>query len=130
MRFTLRKTVRFEAAHRLPHHDGKCARLHGHSWRLHLEVAGETLQPRGPKQGMLLDFADLGAALMPLLEHQLDHHYLNDTTGLESPTSEALCQWVYDQLPAILRPQVRAVTIEETCTASCRYEPPPGETAP
>jgi 6-pyruvoyltetrahydropterin/6-carboxytetrahydropterin synthase len=39
----LAKEFRFEAAHQLPYHDGKCARLHGHSWHGVVYVAGDTL---------------------------------------------------------------------------------------
>ena len=53
------KEFRFEAAHRLPHHDGKCCRLHGHSWLGRVYVKGNQLIKDGSKQGMLLDYGDL-----------------------------------------------------------------------
>jgi 6-pyruvoyltetrahydropterin/6-carboxytetrahydropterin synthase len=37
------KEVRFEAAHRLPYHDGKCQRLHGHSWIGRVYVTADPL---------------------------------------------------------------------------------------
>ena len=119
-KFTLTKEFTFEAAHVLPHHDGKCGRLHGHSWKGKLVLEGEDLQTEGPKQGMLLDFGEIKAAVTPLLEKHLDHHYLNDTTGLESPTSEALAEWIYWELKEKL-PLLAAVIVEETCTSSCCY---------
>ena len=121
--WTLRKTFRFEASHQLPGHDGKCARLHGHSWVLHVSVSGERLLGGGPKADMLVDYGDLKAAVAPLIESHLDHYHLNDTTGLARPTSEALCRWIYERLPAWLRQMNLAVTIEETCTARCHYVP-------
>ncbi len=36
--------------------------------------------------------------LTPLVDNFLDHYYLNDTTGLESPTSDAIAQWIFEQL--------------------------------
>ncbi len=36
----LTKTFHFEAAHHLPGHRGKCARLHGHSYRLEVTLRG------------------------------------------------------------------------------------------
>jgi 6-pyruvoyltetrahydropterin/6-carboxytetrahydropterin synthase len=36
----IRKRFRFESSHVLPHHTGKCARLHGHSYRLEVTVRG------------------------------------------------------------------------------------------
>lgn len=121
MSFTLKKRATFEASHQLPNHDGKCARLHGHSWRVEIEVAGDVLQNDGPKAGMLVDFADIARPLKQLVEESLDHWHLNESTGLPNPTSEVLAQWIFYKL----RPQIPglvAVTVDETCTSSCRYD--------
>lgn len=118
--FRLEKQFRFEAAHRLPHHDGKCARLHGHSWVGRLVVEGQALHGAGPKVGMLVDYSDLSAAIAPVVEEFLDHHYLNETLGMESPTSELIAEWVFNRLKPQL-PDLKAVVIEETCTARCEY---------
>ena len=67
----LRKEFRFEASHRLPFHQGKCARLHGHSWILEVEVEG----PVNPSSGMVIDFADISACLKRIVE-ELDHRHL------------------------------------------------------
>lgn len=115
------KEFRFEAAHRLPHHDGKCARLHGHSWVGRVYVASDRLIATGPKQGMVMDFGDLKAHLTPLVEEYLDHYYLNDSLGMESPTSEAIAQWIFEQLRSRGLAGVVAVEICETCTSGCIY---------
>lgn len=120
--WTLRKTFRFEAAHHLPNHDGKCQRVHGHSWIGEVEVASTSLQSTGPKRGMVLDYGDISAVLAPLLDHVLDHHDLNLSTGLADPTSEALAAFLFGVLAPQL-PGLVAVTIFETCTSACRYEP-------
>src|SRR5690606_39374145 len=54
----------FEAAHRLPNvpEGHKCARLHGHSFRLTVYVRGEV----GARSGWVMDFADLKAAVAPV----------------------------------------------------------------
>ena len=122
MSWRLTKRGRFEAAHVLPHHDGKCARLHGHSFEVEIEIAGGLLHDQGPKSGMLMDFADLDRPLDRLIEQRLDHWYLNESTGLGDPTSEELARWIYNQLkPDLL--ELVAVTVEETCTSRARYEP-------
>ncbi len=117
----LYKEFRFEAAHRLPHHEGKCRRLHGHSWIGRVYVKGNTLQKEGSQQGMILDYGEIKQYLQPLLDHFLDHHYLNKTTGLENPTSEAIAQWIYDKLESLNLPGLYAVEILETCTSGCTY---------
>lgn len=116
------KKFTFEASHRLPHHDGKCFRLHGHSWVGYVYVKGESLQTEGVKQGMVIDFGDIKKPLKYLLDNFLDHYHLNDTTKLLNPTSEAIAQWIYEQLSPQL-PGLTAIRIDETCTSSCIYSP-------
>lgn len=111
------KSFTLEAAHRLPHvPDGhKCARLHGHSFRIEIHVDGEV----DANTGWVMDFAEITAAFQPLFD-VLDHHYLNEVAGLENPTSENLARWVWRQLNPRL-PLLSEVVVYETCTAGCRY---------
>ena len=111
------KVFQIEAAHRLPNvpPGHKCARLHGHSFRIELHVDG---QP-GAESGWVMDFADLKAVFRPLYE-QLDHHYLNEVEGLENPTSERLARWIGERLQPRL-PSLAEVVVHETCTSGCRY---------
>ena len=122
--FTLCKTFTFEASHVLPSHDGKCARLHGHSWKGQLIVRGEELQSgeSNPKAGMLVDYGDLKRSVTWLVEGYLDHYHLNDSTGLTNPTSEELARWCFHKLKANI-PLLIAVVIEETCTSQAMYRP-------
>jgi 6-pyruvoyltetrahydropterin/6-carboxytetrahydropterin synthase len=123
--YRLAKKFRFEAAHKLTYHDGKCARLHGHSWRGMVIVTGPNLVAVGPKRGMLIDYGDLSKLLHPLIEDCLDHRYLNDTLDTEDPTSEFVAWWLYSKLVAKLPDGVKleSVIIEETCTSSAEYRP-------
>jgi len=109
----------FEAAHRLPHVPAghKCARLHGHSFRVEVHVEGDV----DPETGMVIDFADLKAAFAPLHE-RLDHHYLNEVDGLENPTSENLARWIWERLDGAM--PLSAVVVRETCTAGVVYRDP------
>jgi len=114
------KDFQFEAAHRLPNvPDGhKCGRLHGHSFRVRIVVAGEP----GPDSGWIMDFADIKAAFKPIYD-QLDHNYLNDIPGLDNPTSEHLARWIWERLASGL-PALVAIEISETCSTGCRYRGP------
>lgn len=118
------KEFRFEAAHSLPHHEGKCRRLHGHSWIGRVYIEGDRLQSQGSEQGMVMDFGKVSAYLNPLLEDYLDHHYLNETLAMENPTSEAIAAWVYQKLSSLGLPGLHSVEIRETCTSGARYFPP------
>jgi 6-pyruvoyltetrahydropterin/6-carboxytetrahydropterin synthase len=117
----LGKEFRFEAAHQLPYHDGKCARLHGHSWRGVVYVSGTDLNQDGSKAGMVIDYSDIKSYLNLLVDNYLDHHYLNQSTGLESPTSEEIARWIFEQLEQAGLPGLVAVRIDETCTSTCIY---------
>jgi len=117
MQATIHREFTFEAAHRLPRvpEKHKCARLHGHSFRVEVHVRGEV----GP-DGWVRDFADLKAAFEPL-HAQLDHRYLNEVPGLENPTSELLARWIWERLRPAL-PDLARVVVRETCTSGCAYE--------
>lgn len=111
------KEFTFEAAHRLPHvpPGHKCARLHGHSFRVSLHVRGPLAEPTG----WIMDFADITEAWKPV--HQvLDHHYLNEVEGLSNPTSENLARWIWRKVRPAL-PQLSQVVVRETCTSGCVY---------
>ncbi len=114
------KSFTFEAAHHLPHapEGHKCARLHGHSYQVTVRVEG----PVDPQLGWVVDFAELTAAMAPLLD-ELDHHYLNEVAGLDNPTSEVLAMWLWDRLAPNLA-GLSQVDVRETCTAGCSYRGP------
>jgi 6-pyruvoyltetrahydropterin/6-carboxytetrahydropterin synthase len=116
------KEFRFEAAHILPHHGGKCSRLHGHSWVGRVYLKGNFLTKNGPSQGMIMDYSDLKKYLQPLLDEYLDHYFLNETTGLENPTCEAIAKWIYEQLELAELPGLYSVEIRETCTSGSVYK--------
>lgn len=112
------KEYTFEAAHRLPNVPAghKCARLHGHSFRVALHVRG----PVRPDLGWVMDFAEINRVFEPVLE-QLDHRYLNEIQGLENPTSENLACWLWHRLRPEL-PALCRIVVRETCTSGCVYE--------
>jgi 6-pyruvoyltetrahydropterin/6-carboxytetrahydropterin synthase len=112
------KEFRFEAAHRLPKvpEGHKCARVHGHSFKVEVSVSGAV----NPDTGWFLDYEVVDQAFRPIHE-RLDHRYLNDVEGLENPTSEHLARWIWRVLiPAL--PALERVTVWETCDARCEYE--------
>ena len=117
MKVELRKTFPFEAAHKLPNvaPDHKCARLHGHSFRVEVAVAGEC----DPKLGWLMDYADVSAACKPILD-RLDHYYLNEIPGLENATSENIARWIWERLKPKL-PLLTEIVVAETCVSRCVY---------
>lgn len=120
-KWRLEKEFRFEAAHQLPFHDGKCKRLHGHSWVGRLVCEGTQLHETGSEKGMLLDFGRMKESIHDLLENYLDHYFLNESLKIENPTSEEIARWIYRRTKTKL-PELTQVIIDETCTCRCVYE--------
>jgi len=101
------KTYRFEAAHHLPNHKGKCSKPHGHSYELEVEVESDELMPVGSSDGgMVMDFADLDEIVEELVE-ALDHTDLNLVAhsylpGVVRTTAELLCAGIVAWVRAAL----------------------------
>jgi 6-pyruvoyltetrahydropterin/6-carboxytetrahydropterin synthase len=106
----IRKSFSFEAAHVLPHHPGKCARLHGHSYRLEVALEGP-LQSEGPAAGMIQDFDVIATAVRGTILGELDHRSLNDL--IENPTAENIVLWIWKRLAPEL-PQLAELVLWET----------------
>jgi len=117
MRARLTKQFRFEAAHTLPSlpENHKCRQMHGHSFKIEIHIEGEV----DPEIGWIYDHKRISEAMNPLLE-QLDHSYLNDIKGLESPTIEIMAAWFWKKIEAQL-PGLVEIKIYETPTASCSF---------
>jgi 6-pyruvoyltetrahydropterin/6-carboxytetrahydropterin synthase len=99
MRFALlTKIFHFEAAHDLPGHRGKCARLHGHSYKLEVTVRGPISEVEGESNtGMVMDFEDVSRIVRGSIIERLDHRYLNEVV-LVRTTAENLAHWMWDAL--------------------------------
>lgn len=74
MKIRVTKVFEFEAAHALDCHDGKCSNIHGHSYKLHVTVIGNPAHDKGmPKDGMVIDFSDIKAAVKIAVINPFDH---------------------------------------------------------
>jgi 6-pyruvoyltetrahydropterin/6-carboxytetrahydropterin synthase len=69
---TVAKRFRWEAAHRLPWHEGDCRFVHGHSYRMMVEVEGEPSEDTPGGTSMLIDFKHVKRMVKPLVE-DMDH---------------------------------------------------------
>ena len=112
------KTFIFEAARSLPDlPDGHpCKNIHGHSFKITITVTGSVDE----RSGFVMDFGDIDEIFNPLLS-KLDHSYLNDIEGLENPSSENLCLWIWERLVPSL-PELSQIEIKETDSTGCVYK--------
>ncbi len=92
----LRVEDEFGAAHQLRNYGGKCEDLHGHNFRVEVQISGSCLQT---DSGILLDFKVLKSRLREVLE-RLDHRFLNELPEFETrnPSSENIAAYVYSSL--------------------------------
>lgn len=115
------KEFTFEAAHHLPGNAPEghpYTRLHGHSFKVEVYVRG---QPDA-KRGWIADLGLLEQTLQPVRE-RLDHNYLNDVEGLETPTLENICMWIWQRLYAHIPTLHRVVVRRGSCGEGCVYQP-------
>lgn len=118
-RFHIVKEFGFEAAHAFGHKPAghENTRVHGHSFRVEVALAGEP----EPSTGCVVDFEILTAALNAV-RHKLDHHFLNDLPGLGIPSLENLAKWIAGQLTPDF-PGLQSVTVRRPSLGeSCRFD--------
>lgn len=120
-RYTLKIITDFASAHTLRDYPGACARMHGHNWKVEVEVTASELDAIG----MGVDFRVIKQAARDIAE-RLDHRYLNDLEPFVqiNPTAENIAAYFHQELSAQLNNdsiRVNAVTLWETERACVRY---------
>lgn len=111
----------FDAAHRLENlpEGHKCARMHGHTYRLIVRVGGELDQ----RIGWIVDFAEVKRLTSEVIG-ELDHRVLNEVPGLEQPTTERIVVWIWDRLKARL-PGLSRLELWENSNSGVSYSGEP-----
>ena len=90
--------------------------MHGHSFRVEVELAGEP----DSATGCVVDFEDVAREIEKVRD-QLDHHLLNSINGLATPSLENLSRWVAEQLKPKF-PQLVSITVRRpSCGEACRF---------
>lgn len=120
-RYTLKVLTDFAAAHSLRHYPGDCSKLHGHNWKVEVEVTATALDA----VGIGMDFKHIRKEAKAVCDH-LDHEFLNDLPPFDqiNPTAENIAAYIYRELGQRLNTataQVSAITIWETERACVRY---------
>lgn len=99
------KRFTFEAAHRLPNHVGQCKHLHGHSYKLEVEVTGPIITADSfykSQEGMIVDFGLLKEIINKYILAKVDHRCLNDL--YPNPTAEIMVE----SFAKVLEVQIKA----------------------
>jgi len=104
----------FDAAHYLPGYDGKCANVHGHTYRL-----GVNLEGKVNENGIVIDFAELKSIVDAEVISKLHETDLNER--FKMPTAENIAVWIYNSLKEKL-PGLKDVELWETENCYVRYD--------
>ncbi|MCL2760720.1 MAG: 6-carboxytetrahydropterin synthase QueD [Desulfuromonadales bacterium] len=119
--YKLKVISSFAAAHNLNHYQGECENLHGHNWKVEVQVIAKDLD----KAGLCIDFKTLKTETNNIL-NALDHKYLNELqvfSGL-SPSSENIAKHIHKELSKKLNNEnirVDIITVWESDFASASY---------
>ena len=108
--YEIRVTSKFSAAHNLRNYNGKCERLHGHTWKV--EVCLEA--PKINDEGFLCDFRVVKGSMKEMLD-RFDHAYINEISPFDkiNPTAENLAYTIYEELKKQF-PQLKEVSVWES----------------
>ena len=132
--YIVKTEAAFDSAHFLSRYNGKCKNIHGHRWRVVIEIAGDSLD-----DGMVVDFTDIKAALKALTDN-LDHSLIIEKDTLKPqtfeclsdegfriitidfrPTAENFAKYFYDEIKN-KGYNIRAAEVYETPNNCARYE--------
>lgn len=119
--YILKVVTEFASAHTLRGYPGACSRMHGHNWKVEVEVEATALD----EVGMGVDFKVIKKAARDIGD-RLDHRYLNDLEPFTevNPTAENIAAYFYREFgQSFDKPdlKVKSVTLWETDRACVRY---------
>lgn len=131
------KRFRFDAAHRLPRHDGKCSQPHGHTYTLEVDIEGDITYAKCSSQGMILDYRNMKLLVEQKVIDYLDHRDLNqvipslfrcpDANTDNVTTAERLVEMIgrllYTQFHDEFGVRVTRVRIQETPDTWADWKP-------
>lgn len=87
--YTLKTEHSFDSAHFLSGYNGKCSNIHGHRWRVIIEIISENVSDEGQTRGMIVDFGTLKDDLKRETDF-FDHSLIIEKNTLKPKTLDAL----------------------------------------
>lgn len=137
--YILKAEHSFDSAHFLSGYDGKCSNIHGHRWKVEIEVQSETLVKGGQLDGMVIDFGDLKKDVKAMVD-SYDHALIIQQGSMRGETLNCINQDGFNVIEVDFRPTaenfavfffklmknkgytVKRTTVYETPTNSAAYE--------
>ncbi|MFL0252767.1 6-carboxytetrahydropterin synthase QueD [Clostridium neuense] len=136
--YTLKIEHSFDSAHFLKDYNGKCSNIHGHRWKVEVEIQSPTLVSMGQLDGMVDDFGTLKENLRKMLD-TYDHALIIEKHSLRELTFKCLTEDGFKIISVNFRPtaenfarfffskikefgyKVKKVTVYETPNNSAAY---------
>ncbi|MDP4179155.1 MAG: 6-carboxytetrahydropterin synthase QueD [Bacillota bacterium] len=137
--YTLKAEHSFDSAHFLANYAGKCGNIHGHRWRVEIEVQSSSLNEGGQFDGMVIDFKDLKRDIKEMIDYY-DHSLIIEENTMRKETLEHLIMDGFRIINVKFRPtaenfacffyktmkekgyKVKKATVYETPTNCASYE--------
>lgn len=101
--YILKTEHNFDSAHFLAGYEGKCGNIHGHRWKVEIEVQSETLVKEGQLEGMVVDFGDLKKDLKEIVDYY-DHALIVQEKTMREETLNCLIQDGFKIIQVNFRP--------------------------
>lgn len=129
----------FDSAHFLAGYDGKCRNIHGHRWKVEIEVQSDRLIDDGQLEGMVIDFSDLKKDVKEMVDYY-DHAFIIQEGTMRKETLNCLLEDSFKIIIVKFRPtaenlaayffnyikekgyEVKRATVYETPTNSAIFE--------
>lgn len=117
--YSIKVIDNIDAAHRLVSYKGKCENLHGHTFKIVVEVESSKLNA----ENMVADFASIKGVI-----RRLDHKYINDELKEDNPTSEFIGNYLMEEISKILKKEntsarIKYLEVWESENNMARIEP-------
>jgi len=93
--YTLSIEKNISTAHQLRDYEGPCAQIHGHNWKIRIDVQARSTD----EVGIVIDFTSLEKRFWKVIG-PFDHKLINTVQPFDhiNPTAENLAKYIYDQM--------------------------------
>jgi len=137
--YILKSEHSFDSSHFLSGYEGKCANIHGHRWKVEVQVQSETLLKSGKLSGMIVDFGDLKKDVKAMVDFY-DHALIIEVGSMRCETLNNIKEDGFNVIMVDFRTtaenfaaffyklmkdkgyNVKSTTVYETPTNSATYE--------
>ena len=101
--YILKVEESFDSAHFLAQYEGKCKNIHGHRWRVEIEIKSEVLMDGGQLDGMIVDFGDLKRDVKEMVDY-FDHALIIQENTMRKETLDHLIEDEFKIINVDFRP--------------------------